>query len=421
MAKNHSNEHYIVAIDIGSSKIVVFFAEQRGERLEIFGQARGKSDGVVNGEVVDSSALSRAIKEVGDAACLSCNSNFDSVNVNISDANIKVFNLNPHTYLDSGKVRESDVKSIIKTAEAVKMEKTARHINSVAQRYILDKDPHTNQGVVVKQPIGESADTLEVNMHIVCVSEQQAKNIERSIAANGSKVLNFVPSSMAAGESYLTQEQKNSGICLVDIGSGTMDLSVFKNGSIFYSGVIQQGADLVSNAIADAFGASFAEAERLKLKRGQAQVKNIIEDELISFKKAQSSKDYYLSYQALIEVIEEAYEQLFTAIKANLKEQNLLRSLNSGFVLVGGGAKMQGLDDLALDCLKKRSKIGRISTNLIRIDTNSISTNEDLLAPEYASAIGLLLFKNDESGLKEQQSNNNEGILSKIREIKKSF
>lgn len=422
MDKKYSDEHYIVGVDIGSSKIVVFFAEQRGERLEIFGQARGKSIGIRKGEIIDVEALSQAVKEVGEKAFKSCNANFDSVNINISDPNIKVLNLNPHTHVDSGKVKEADVKRIIKTAEAVKMEKTERHINSVAHRYILDKDPHSNQGVVVKQPIGEAADTLEVNMHIVSVSKQYAKNIERSVESNGVKVLNFVPSSMASSEPYLTQEQKDSGICLVDIGSGVIDLSVFKNGGIFYSAVILEGTDSVTNDIANAFNTSFEEAERLKLRYGQAQTKTMAEDELIEFQQINNSIDYYyLSHQSLVEVIEESYSELFSMIKDKLEYEKLYRSLNSGFILVGGGAKIKGCDSLALSCLKKRAKIGYVNTDLIRVDTNSVSSNDDLLSPEYACAIGLLLFKNDESGFKEQQSNNKEGLLSKIKGIKDSF
>lgn len=421
MIKEHSDEHFIVGIDIGSSKIVVFLAEERSGRLEIFGQARGKSAGVCKGEVVDVEALSQAVKSVGKKARLSCNADFDSVNINISDPNIRVFNLNPHTHVDSGKVKEIDVKRIIKTAEAVKMEKTERHISSIAHHYILDKDPYTNQGVVVKQPIGEAADTLEVNMHIVSISKQHAKNIERSVELNGVKVLNFVPSSMASSEPCLTQEQKDSGICLVDIGSGTIDLSVFKNGSIFYSTVIREGADRVTNDIANAFDTSFEEAERLKLKYGQAQAKTTTEDELIQFQQIDSLIDRYLSHQSLVEVIEESYLGLFLMIKDKLNHEKLYRSLNSGFILVGGGAKIKGCASLALSCLKKRAKIGHVNTELIRIDTNSVSSNDDLLAPEYACVIGLLLFKNDESGLKEQQSSNKEGFLSKIKGIKKSF
>ncbi|BAS67570.1 cell division protein FtsA [Bathymodiolus septemdierum thioautotrophic gill symbiont] len=417
MAKRHSNEHYIVAIDIGSSKIVVLFAEEgAGGRLEIFGQAQGRSAGVRRGQIVDIEATSMAVRAVAEKAYLSCNTNIGGATINISDPNLRVFNLTTNTHMDnSGRVKEADVKRVIKTAESVKIAKAERHISSVTQHYILDKDPHTGQGVVVRQPIGEEAEMLEVNMHIVVASEQGVKNIESSIELNDIKVLHVVPSSMASSEPYLTQDQKDDGVCLVDIGSGVMDLSVFKNGSIVHSEVIQRGAESVTSDIADAFNTTFEEAERLKLKYGQAQITLPGEDKLIEFQQVNDINDYYLSHQSLIKVIELAYLDLFKLIRNRLNNGKYYRSLKEGFVLVGGGVKIENCDKLMSGLFKKKVRIGHVNTGLIRVNTNSVSSNDDLLAPEYACALGLLLFENDEHGLKERQSVNKAGFIKKLK------
>lgn len=420
MAKEHFDGHYIVSIDIGSSKIVILLADKEGGVLKISGYAQGDSIGVKKGDIIDVEEVANAIKKVKEKFRLSCKDKFDSVVVNISDPSLKVFNFNPHRHVNS-KVKKEDVEELIKTAEAVKIKENERHISSIAHHYILDKDPYTQQGVVVKRPIGEEAETLEANVHTVIASKQLAKNIENSTELNGIKVLNFVPSSEASSEPYLTQDEKDSGICLVDIGSGVMDLSVFKDGSIFYSTTIQMGTDQVTDDIANAFNTSFQEAERLKLRYGQAQVKAIVEDKLIQFQQIDNSEYYYLSHESLTEVIEASYLKLFALIRKQLNDEKLYRSLKAGFVLVGGGVKIKRCKDLMFSCYKKRVKIGHVNTDLICIHPNFVSSKYNLLEPEYACALGLLLSKGNESGLKKQQSSNREGFLSKIKGIKESF
>lgn len=413
------DRHYIVSIDIGSSKIVVLLANEKEGQVTIFGQAQGKSAGVRKGEIVDVDAVAAAIKVVGEKASLGCNTKFDSAVVNISDADIRVINTNPHKHVESKRVEEKDVKSIIKTAESRKAGQAERLISSITHHYILDKDEH-NAGVVVQHPIGEEAETLEVSMHIVAASEQKAKNIERSLDKCHKRALNLVPSSMASSEPCVTQDQKDVGVCLVDMGSGVTDLSVFKQGKIFYSAVITEGGDRVTSDIAEAFATSFEEAERLKLYHGQAQVKRLADDKLIRFQQEGEEGNYYLSHISLVEVIEASYLSLFTLIRKKI-DKKLYRSLNAGFILVGGGVNIKGCADLMFECFKKRVKIGRIDTDLIRLGADSVSSNNNLLSPEYACALGLLLFDDGDQGLEERQSVGKTGFINRIKGIGKKF
>ncbi|SFV85305.1 Cell division protein FtsA [hydrothermal vent metagenome] len=408
----------LAAIDIGSSKIVILLGDKKEGRLEVIGYAKGPSVGVKKGEIVDVEKVAEAIYEIGKQVRESYNTEFHGVAVNVSDPNLKTINLNPNIHIPNGKVREQHVKNTIMNAESVRIESTERQINSVVHYYTLDKDPNTHKGNVVQQPIGEKAENLEASIHIAVTSEQRAKNIEKSVEMNGIKVHNFVPSSMASSEPYLTEHQKEQGVCVVDIGSGVTDLSVFKNGGIFYSSAIQVAGDQITIDIADAFNTSFAEAERLKKKYGQVQSKGISEDKLVKFKQIDNNtQDYYLSYVSLNEVVQESYKNLFSLIRKKLNSQKLYRSLKLGFVLVGGGAKIKGCDRLMFDCYKKRAKIGVVDRDIIRLDPISISSNDDLLGPEYACALGLLLSNHKKLELEErQQIDNDTGLMGKIKQ-----
>ncbi|MDC9715169.1 MAG: cell division protein FtsA [Gammaproteobacteria bacterium] len=407
-----ADENFLASVDIGSSKIVIFLAEEKGGRLEIFGYARGNSAGVNKGEIIEVKEVAAAIKRIKQEAISSCDTKFHNVSVNISDPNLTAINASPNIHI-SGKVKQSDVNIVVQTAQS-KIPPNQQLISRVTQCCTLDKDSFSNRGVVVKQPIGEKAQNLEISMHIVTASNQHVEEIDNSLKQSELGLFNIVPNSMASSEPYLTKDEKDKGVCLVDIGSGVTDFSVFNKEGILYSTSIQSGSEQATRDIMDAFNTSFEEAERLKIKHGRAQVKAIAEDKLILFKQIDDSNDYYLSYESLAEVIEDFYLELFSLIRTKLKQQNLYRSLNAGFVLVGGGAKIKDCDILMNGHFKKKAKIGRVNTDLIDIKLSVAFSNDDLLAPEYACALGLLLFKPDKFD-SEQQSSNTKGIFGKIK------
>ncbi|SMN13196.1 Cell division protein FtsA [Bathymodiolus heckerae thiotrophic gill symbiont] len=413
-----ADENFLASIDIGSSKIVIFLAEEKNGKLEIFGHARGSSAGINKGEIIDIEEVAAAIKRVKKKAILSCDTKFDNVSVNISDPNLTVINASPNIHI-SGKVKQSDVNTVVQTAQS-KIPPNQQLISKVTQCCTLDKDPVTNQGIIVKQPIGEKAQNLEISMHIVTASNQCVEEIDNSLKQSELGLFNIVPNSMASSEPYLTKDEKDKGVCLVDIGSGVTDFSVFNKEGILYSSSVPSGAGQATRDIMDAFNTSFEEAERLKIEYGWVQAKAITEDKLISFKQIDDSNYYYLSYESLTEVIEDFYLELFSLIRTKLKQQNLYRSLNAGFVLVGGGAKIKGCDILMRGCFKKKAKIGRVNTDLIGVNISVVSSNDDLLAPEYACALGLLLFKPDKFD-SEQQLSNAKGIFGKIKRQRARF
>ncbi len=404
------DDNFFVSVDVGSRKTVVLLAEEVNGRLEVFGHGVSESFGVKKGLINDVKLAAQSIKEAAKKAYLSCNTDFHHVSVNISDPHLTVINREGQIFIADDEISEQDLNAAIKTARAVPTPTNKQVINSVSNCYTLDKDPITHQGVVVDQPIGQEAKTLEVAMHIVTVSNQCVNAIEQSVREGGLGLHNIVLNSMASSEAYIAQDEKDSGICLIDIGAGVTNFSVFTKGGITYSAVIQNGGDQVTQDIADAFDTSFKEAEQLKIEYGNAQAKAIREDKLIKFQQIDEPKEveHYLSHQSLVEVIEQSYLNLFSQIRQDLKAKKLYHLLKSGFVLTGGASKIQGCDALLLSCFSIRAKQGRVNTD-------RITAERSLLEPEYACALGLLLFEYDESDLRVAQEDNNSNIFGKIK------
>ena len=302
------DDNFFVSVDVGSRKTVVLLAEEVNGRLEVFGHGVSESFGVKKGLINDVKLAAQSIKEAAKKAYLSCNTDFHHVSVNISDPHLTVINREGQIFIADDEISEQDLNAAIKTARAVPTPTNKQVINSVSNCYTLDKDPITHQGVVVDQPIGQEAKTLEVAMHIVTVSNQCVNAIEQSVREGGLGLHNIVLNSMASSEAYIAQDEKDSGICLIDIGAGVTNFSVFTKGGITYSAVIQNGGDQVTQDIADAFDTSFKEAEQLKIEYGNAQAKAIREDKLIKFQQIDEPKEveHYLSHQSLVEVIEQS-------------------------------------------------------------------------------------------------------------------
>jgi cell division protein FtsA len=399
--------NFIASVDIGSSKIVVLLAELKNNRVEVFGYAQASSDGVRCGVVENAKKVAKVIEKIKEEIVENYGTDFQHVSVNISEPNLKVLNQSAYTHVPSGRVRDSELDTVFKIIESMaktKMPDNHQTVNNIIHHYTLDANPEP-----VNQPLGKKADNLGVSIHTVSASNHHVEAVENSIYWSDLGLSSIVPNSMASSEPCLTQDEKDKGVCLVDIGSGVTDLSVFKQGGVFYSSSIQFGVEQVTQDISEAFNTSFQEAERLKIEYGQTQVK-LGADTLIKFQQIDDSNYYYLSHESLIEVIRRSYLELFKMIRTKLNNQNLYRSLKSGLVLVGGGAKMTDCDKLMHSLYKKKVKVGRINTELI-------SAKYEWLGPEYACALGLLLFGLDDSK-SEQQSSGKNSFLGKMGFIK---
>jgi cell division protein FtsA len=253
------------------------------------------------------------------------------------------------------------------------------------------------------------AQVLESKVHIITVSSSSVRNVENCLKQSDLEVDKIVLNSVAKSQALLTQEDKNSGVCLLDIGAGVTSYSVFKEEGIIQSGIIAMGGDEVTQSIAYAFDTSLEEAKRLKESYGVAKTLPQSDDKFIDFTQANSKEERQLSSLDLSAVIEESYREIFEELKNELKHRNLDSIIKSGFVLSGGGSEIGSIEELVRDCFSKRVKLGKIQRS-------RISGLEAILTDyRYTGSIGLLLHEGDLNKAKFIVSNGNKGVMGKLK------
>lgn len=392
-----SNSNIIASIDIGCSKIVILLAdEQEDGILDVFASGIGASAGIEKGLIVDIDALIEAIKSVVKFVQDNYNTKFNNVVVNISDPNLTTLNRSGQVVINDKQITAKDIKSAINTAMA---------IPTPTNKLMIYQEPNCfnitleSSQVMVSNPLGMQAQALNVQMHLVSVFAQTVQNIKQSLDDSGLGASIVMPSSLASSAIYVSQDEKEQGVCLLDIGAANTDLSVFIAGSIHYSAVIQSAGEQITKNIASAFNTSFAEAERLKIQCNCAETRLIQTDKLIEFRQTGADEVSYLSHQELAEVIEGGYLSLFAQIRKKLKTEKLERILKAGFLLSGGGSKALGCADLLM-------RSSRIKAKMASCNTDKIIANQRLIIdPVYGCALGLLLLHNHIPYLQTIQAN----------------
>ena len=373
---------FIASIDIGTDKIVVLVAEREGDRLRVIGQGMCPSTGVKRGSVEAIEPLSRAISKAVQQAHKSSDVDLATVRVNLSDSHISCFEGYGKVPIE-GKVTNIDVNKVLDSAQAYTMPTNKERLHVFKKKFTI------NGSVKVDNPVEMDADVLESNVHIVTVSSSSMRNIEYTLKQCDLNVEDLVLDSMASSEAILTQEEKDNGVCLVDIGAGMTNFSVFHHGGVIHSGIVAIGGNHVSEEIAFAYGTSFNEAQRLKEVYGCAKASLISNDEFVEFAQTSNRDQHQLSSHTLAEIIEEAYLDIFLLLKNNLQHGEFDKNLKSGIVLCGGGSRISGCEEFVRGFMSKRVKLSSIK-------------RDNFTAPEsifddfrYTSAIGLLMYKED--------------------------
>ena len=373
---------FIASIDIGTDKIVVLVAEREGDRLRVIGQGMCPSTGVKRGSVEAIEPLSRAISKAVQQAHKSSDVDLATVRVNLSDSHISCFEGYGKVPIE-GKVTNIDVNKVLDSAQAYTMPTNKERLHVFKKKFTI------NGSVKVDNPVEMDADVLESNVHIVTVSSSSMRNIEYTLKQCDLNVEDLVLDSMASSEAILTQEEKDNGVCLVDIGAGMTNFSVFHHGGVIHSDIVAIGGNHVSEEIAFAYGTSFNEAQRLKEVYGCAKASLISNDEFVEFAQTSNRDPHQLSSHTLAEIIEEAYLDIFLLLKNNLQHGEFDKNLKSGIVLCGGGSRISGCEEFVRGFMSKRVKLSSIK-------------RDNFTAPEsifddyrYTSAIGLLMYKED--------------------------
>jgi cell division protein FtsA len=337
-------ERYIVGLDVGTSTVCAVVGEARDDGgLEIVGLGVAESRGIKRGVVVNLEAAVESIKRAIEDAELMAGIEIDSVHLAITGPHVKGFN-SRGVIAVAGKSREitrDDVRRAIDAAKAVALPAGRETLHVLPQDFVIDEQDG------IGAPVGMTGARLEVNVHIVTGSQSSTQNIIACVNRAGMIVLDTVIDQLAASEAVLTEDEKELGVALVDIGGGTADLAIFERGCLWHTGVVAIGGDHFTNDIAVGLRAPIPDAEKVKRKNGCALSSMVGEDETIEVGSVGGRKPRIMARRILSEILQPRAEEIFHLVWDEIRRAGYERSLNSGIVLTGGGAILEGVPEIA--------------------------------------------------------------------------
>ncbi len=392
----------IVGLDIGTSKVVSIVGEisPQGE-LSIVGIGSHKSSGLKKGVVVNIESTVQSIQRAIEEAELMAGCQIHSVYVGIAGSHIRSLNSHGIVAIKDREVYAQDLDRVIDAAQAVAIPADQRILHILPQEYLIDDQ----EGV--KEPLGMSGVRLEAKVHLVTCAVNAAQNIEKCIRRCGLEVEDIILEQLASSYSALTEDEKELGVCLVDIGGGTTDIAVFTEGAIRHTGVIPIAGDQVTNDIAMALRTPTQHAEEIKIRYACALAKLTGVEETIKVPSVGDRPARDLSRQALAEVVEPRYDELFTLVQAELRRSGFEDLIAAGIVLTGGTSKMEGVVDLAEEIFHMPVRLGA---------PQNIQGLKDIVNnPIYSTGVGLLLYGKSQANGRGYMSEENESAISKIK------
>jgi len=386
MGNTNSNE-MIVGLDIGTSKVVAIVGEITPDGgLNIVGIGSHQSRGLKKGVVVNIDSTVASIQRAIEEAELMAGCQIHSVYAGIAGSHIRSLNSHGIVAIRDNEVTPLDVERVIDAAQAVAIPADQKVLHILPQEFVIDNQ----EGV--KEPLGMSGVRLEAKVHLVTCAVNAAQNIEKCIRRCGLEPEDTILEQLASSYAVLTEDEKELGVCMVDIGGGTTDIAIFTEGSIKHTGVIPIAGDQVTNDIAMALRTPTQHAEEIKIKYACALTQLAAADQTIKVPSVGERPPRDLSRQALAEVVEPRYDELFTLVQAELRRSGYEDLLAAGIVLTGGTSKMEGVVELAEEIFHMPVRLGSPQnvTGLADIVRN----------PIYATGVGLLMY-----GLKQRRSN----------------
>lgn len=374
-----TDKNLIVGLDIGTSKVVAIVGEVTYDgTIDVIGIGSHPSRGLKKGVVVNIESTVQSIQRAIEEAELMAGCEIHSVYAGIAGSHIHSMNSHGIVAIRDSEVTQTDIDRVIDAAKAVAIPADQKILHILPQEFIIDKQ------FGIREPIGMSGVRLEAKVHMVTGAVSAAQNIVKCVRRCGLEVDDIILEQLASSYSVLTDDEKELGVCLVDIGGGTTDIAVFIEGSIRHTATIPIAGDQVTNDIAVALRTPMQSAESLKIKHACALTEMVDVDDLIEVPSVADRAPRRLSRVTLAEVVEPRYEELFVLIQAELRRQGSEEMLGSGIVLTGGSSKMEGVVDLAEGVFQLPVRLGvpRFVTGLVDVVAN----------PIYATAVGLLMY-----------------------------
>lgn len=372
------DKNLVVALDIGTSKIAALVGEinEAGE-IEIIGFGTHPSRGLKKGVVVNIESTVQSIQRAMEEAELMAGCDIHSAITGIAGSHVKSLNSHGIVAIRDREVHQSDVDRVIDAAKAVAIPADQRVLHILPQEFVVD----SQEGV--REPVGMSGVRLEAKVHIVTGAVSAAQNIAKCVKRCGIQVGDIILEQLASSHSVLTDDEKELGVCLVDIGGGTTDIAVFTEGSIRHTAVIPIAGDHVTNDVAVALRTPTQSAEQIKIKYGACFAERIDKNEMIQVPSVAKRPPKSVPRRILVDVIEARYEELFALVAAELRRSGFEDIITAGVVLTGGASNMSGVLELAESIFRMPVRLGVPSNIAGLLDVRD--------NPSYATGVGLLM------------------------------
>ncbi|MBI43571.1 MAG: cell division protein FtsA [Oceanospirillales bacterium] len=371
-------ENMIVGLDIGTSKVVAIVGKRKMDgTIEVVGIGSHPSRGLKRGVVVNIETTVQAIQRAVEEAELMAGCRIHSVYAGIAGSHIKSLNSHGIVAIRDREVTQADIDRVIDAAQAVAIPADQKILHILPQEFVID----SQEGI--KEPLGMSGVRLEAKVHLVTCAVNAAQNIEKCVRRCGLEVDDIILEQLASSHAILTEDEKELGVCVVDIGGGTTDIAVFTGGAIRHTAVIPIAGDQVTNDIAMALRTPTQNAEEIKIKYACALTQLAGADETIKVPSVGDRPPRDLSRQALAEVVEPRYEELFTLVQSELRRSGFEDLIPAGIVLTGGSSTMEGGVELAEEIFHMPVRLA--SPQAVSGMTEVVNN------PIYATGVGLLI------------------------------
>lgn len=373
-----NDKNIIVGLDVGTTKVCTIVGLQHpNQELEIIGIGTHPSYGLKKGSVVNIDKTVRSIQNSLEEARLMAGVNITSATIGIAGSHIYSFNSSGVVAIKGKEITQDDVDRVLEAAKAVVIPSDRDILHVIPQEFRVDNTTG------IKNPIGMCGLRLEAHVHIVTGSIPLIQNLVKCVEQTGIDAEHVTLQPLASSEAVLSYEEKELGVVLVDIGGGTTDIAVWKDGSLIHSQIIPIGGNHFTNDLAVALKIPHNEAERIKINHGSVLAEQLNQSAHITVQGLSGTKPREVQLSVVAEVLGARAEELFDVVRAMVDEKKLINDVSGGFVLTGGGALIKGMPELGEYILMRSCKIGFPipfggMTNIMQ-------------NPKYSTVLGLLL------------------------------
>ncbi|MGZ5577190.1 MAG: cell division protein FtsA [Methylobacter sp.] len=401
MAKK-SERNLVVGLDIGTSKVAAIVGEITSDgNIEIIGIGSTPSRGLKKGVVVNLESTVQSIQRAIEEAELMAGCQIRSVYAGIAGSHIRSLNSHGIVAIKDKEVTQYDIDRVIDSARAVAIPADQKILHILPQEFVID----LQEGI--KEPIGMSGIRLEAKVHMVTGSVSASQNIVKCIRRCGLEVDDIVLEQLASCNSVLTDDEKELGVCLIDIGGGTTDIAIFVDGAIKHTAVIPIAGDQVTNDIAVALRTPTLNAEDIKRKYACALTQLANVDEVIEVPSIGDRAPRKISTQNLAEIIEPRYEELMLLVQSELRRSGYEELIAAGVVLTGGSSKVMGLIDLAEEIFHMPVRMGG--------PQNVTGLTEVVKNPIHSTGVGLLMYGKEHQGVGRSIDSDGPSVFSRMK------